>query len=89
MNLSRQGLFGLPWIEDPLIHGLGCGDNSCRYVKPTGMATNGGCRCADNRPKNVERFLLRELGHLVTKNDKLQADIEVERMLSADSRREK
>lgn len=22
-----------------------CGDNSCRYVRPKGMATNGGCRC--------------------------------------------
>ena len=26
---------------------VGCGDNSCRFVKPTGMATNGGCRCGD------------------------------------------
>ena len=26
---------------------VGCGDNSCRFVKPKGMATNGGCRCAD------------------------------------------
>lgn len=25
----------------------GCGDHSCRFVKPRGMATNGGCRCAD------------------------------------------
>lgn len=25
--------------------GLGCGDNSCYFVKPLGMATNGGCRC--------------------------------------------
>lgn len=24
---------------------LGCGDNSCLFVKPKGMATNGGCRC--------------------------------------------
>lgn len=23
----------------------GCGDHSCEFVKPTGMATNGGCRC--------------------------------------------
>lgn len=26
-------------------HYLGCGDNSCMFVKPRGMATNGGCRC--------------------------------------------
>lgn len=24
---------------------VGCGDNSCRFVPPSGMATNGGCRC--------------------------------------------
>lgn len=25
----------------------GCGDNSCRYKRPAGMATNGGCRCCE------------------------------------------
>lgn len=25
----------------------GCGDNSCLFNKPKGMATNGGCRCHD------------------------------------------
>jgi len=30
---------------------VGCGDNSCLFVKPKGMATNGGCRCLDgHRP---------------------------------------
>jgi hypothetical protein len=24
---------------------VGCGDNSCMFVKHTGMGTNGGCRC--------------------------------------------
>jgi hypothetical protein len=89
MSGRRQGLFGLPWIEDPVIHGLGCGDSSCKYVKPTGMSTNGGCRCSRNHGEKVERFLLRELGHLVTKIDRLQAEIEVDRMLNADGRREK
>lgn len=28
---------------------VGCGDNSCRFVTPKGMATNGGCRC-ERRP---------------------------------------
>lgn len=27
----------------------GCGDSSCHFVRPTGMATNGGCRCLDGR----------------------------------------
>lgn len=24
---------------------IGCGDNSCMFGSPGGMATNGGCRC--------------------------------------------
>jgi hypothetical protein len=24
---------------------VGCGDNSCLFEKPAGMATNGGCQC--------------------------------------------
>jgi hypothetical protein len=34
-------------------HAQGCGDNSCNWVKPHGMATNGGCRCFDKRPLQV------------------------------------
>lgn len=30
----------------------GCGDNSCLVKKPKGMATNGGCRCMQNRTNN-------------------------------------
>lgn len=26
----------------------GCGDNSCLVKKPTGMGTNGGCRCTQH-----------------------------------------
>ena len=26
---------------------VGCGDNSCLFKKPEGMATNGGCRCVE------------------------------------------
>ena len=26
---------------------LGCGDNFCLFVRPSGRATNGGCRCRD------------------------------------------
>jgi hypothetical protein len=32
----------------------GCGDNSCEFMKPTGMATNGGCRCIDWRNYPIE-----------------------------------
>jgi len=39
----------------------GCGDNSCKLVKPVGMATNGGCRCFDGLPQskriNIQRFI--------------------------------
>jgi hypothetical protein len=34
-------------LMDEFYEAAGCGDNSCRYVKPTGMGTNGGCRCWD------------------------------------------
>lgn len=26
-------------------YGIGCQDNSCWFGSPSGMATNGGCRC--------------------------------------------
>ena len=26
---------------------MGCGDNSCYFRRPTGMGTNGGCRCQE------------------------------------------
>jgi len=32
----------------------GCGDNSCLVKKPSGMATNGGCRCMENRGRNQQ-----------------------------------
>jgi hypothetical protein len=37
--------------------GPGCGDNSCEFVKPVGMATNGGCRClkgGDGRSSTIK-----------------------------------
>lgn len=33
-----------------LVDALGCGDNSCIFRKPRGMATNGGCRCFEALP---------------------------------------
>jgi hypothetical protein len=35
----------------------GCGDHSCLFRKPTGMGTNGGCRCP-RRPGLSEAFAL-------------------------------
>jgi len=31
---------------------IGCGDNSCWFGGPGGMATNGGCRCWPRASKN-------------------------------------
>lgn len=69
------------WFEDPDVHDLGCGDNSCKYVRPTGMATNGGCRCARNKPQNVERFLQWNYHKALKKIEELEASIEIEKML--------
>lgn len=62
--MNNGGILGFKWLEDPVVHGLGCGDSSCKYVKPTGMATNGGCRCSRNHGDKVERFLLRNISKL-------------------------
>jgi hypothetical protein len=32
---------------------FGCGDSSCAFVTPHGMATNGGCRCLKDGPVTV------------------------------------
>ena len=41
-----------------------CGDNSCMFGRPGGMATNGGCRCIKNldgaqMPMSHRTFILR------------------------------
>lgn len=37
-----------PWqIAKAIGIDAGCGDNSCLWGSPGGMATNGGCRCAE------------------------------------------
>jgi hypothetical protein len=34
-----------------------CGDSSCWFaLKKSGMRTNGGCRCSDNKGKELERY---------------------------------
>ncbi|MEQ9418118.1 MAG: hypothetical protein RJQ08_11300 [Salinisphaeraceae bacterium] len=44
----------------------GCRDNSCVIEKPTGMATNGGCRC---RPWQLRAEIVR----LQSENSKLKS----------------
>lgn len=39
----------------------GCGDHSCLFASPTGMATNGGCRCHEGRQA---ARLVRALAHI-------------------------
>jgi hypothetical protein len=36
---------------------VGCGDSSCIWGAPRGMATNGGCRCIDHQtePRELRR----------------------------------
>lgn len=79
--MSNGGIFGFTWLEDPVIHGLGCGSHSCKYVKPTGMGTNGRCHCSQNHGDKVERFLLRNLAKQHQINQQLQADLAVEKLL--------
>lgn len=84
--MNNGGILGFKWLEDPVIHGLGCGDSSCKYVKPSGMATNGGCRCSRNHGDKVERFLLRNIAKQHQQNQKLQADLEVEKVLETSNK---
>lgn len=34
----------------------GCGDNSCIVARPSGMATNGGCRCDVHRLRSALNY---------------------------------
>lgn len=45
------------FIVDQIAKIPGCGDNSCRFVRPTGMATNGGCRCMAGRSSPIGSYL--------------------------------
>lgn len=72
---------GLVWSEDPTIYDLGCGDSSCYYIRPIGMSTNGSCRCSNNKGRNVERFLLRNLCHMKMELDNLKLEVEIDRQL--------
>lgn len=44
---------------------VGCGDNSCVWGSPGGMATNGGCRCYGDGPdRQTEHFGLLQMGRV-------------------------
>lgn len=56
---------------------VGCGDNSCRFVTPGGMATNGGCRCIEHARPGVHPSLgmvFRAAERVVTEWSKEQRD---------------
>jgi len=40
-----------------------CGDNSCLLDKPTGMATNGGCRCINRNMTTGETLRVKQFIH--------------------------
>jgi len=45
---------------------VGCGDNSCVWGSPGGMATNGGCRCYRDERRNIpERHALRRAARML------------------------
>ena len=76
--MNNGGILGFKWLEDPVVYGLGCGDSSCKYVRPSGMATNGGCRCAKNHGDKVERFLLRNMSELHAKLNSIPENIKLQ-----------
>jgi hypothetical protein len=48
------------WAEDF----TGCSDHSCIVRRPTGMGTNGGCRCRPSILHVVMRRMKRHIEHL-------------------------
>lgn len=70
------------WLEDPAIHQIDCGASNCKYaISRGGMRTNGGCRCAENKGRDVERFMWRNYHKALQKIQELEASLEVEKML--------
>lgn len=52
---------------------IGCGDNSCTFGSPGGMATNGGCRCfkdVDIVPGMADWSIEKRKGHLDMKTQR-------------------
>lgn len=75
----------MKWLDPSVLPSLDCGSSSCRYaLLKNGMRTNGPCRCADNKGKDVERHLLRNYQAALNKIDVLQAAIEVDKILGGE-----
>lgn len=60
-----------PWVRE-LLSSWGvslCGDNSCMFGSPGGMATNGGCRCLErlngSRLSSEQRVFVRKLAYVL------------------------
>lgn len=45
---------------------VGCGDNSCIWGSPGGMATNGGCRCRSSKGGPDERTTMLQMQRVAT-----------------------
>lgn len=71
------------WLEDISVFDLDCGDNSCKYKSrgSGGMRTNGRCRCSQNNPQDVERFLMRNFLKAQDKIQELEAALEIEKIV--------
>lgn len=48
---------------------LGCGDSGCSVEKPTGMATNGGCRCLRDVDAGTRNRILKRI-HILSNRAK-------------------
>ena len=61
------------WAVDPTPYNLDCHSHSCKYaVDKSGMRNNGRCRCASDRPQEVERFLRDNYLHVKAQMDLLK-----------------
>jgi hypothetical protein len=53
----------------------GCGDHSCVVVRPTGMATNGGCRCQERELRRALTWYKRRAKFLEDTIAELKAEV--------------
>ncbi len=77
-------MFHGKWLHDiNQFPTLDCGDSSCKYAArgAGGMRTNGGCRCAENRPRDVERFLQWNYHKALLRIQELETTLEIDKIL--------
>lgn len=55
----------------------GCGDNSCMFGSPGGMATNGGCRCLNDTERDRRIHIRAGISELREQRDQLVAALRV------------